>query len=120
MTEFNSAGYEDLRTYLQNNWQFIAVLDDSGTEQLRWEIGVNTNTTWASGPNTNPLTAELTITGQDLIDAGATLPVTLASTEAYKSGTATTVMGSDPITDATVEASGDEVTISHDYEMPTI
>lgn len=120
MSQFDSTGFEDLRTYLQNNWAFIALLDDTGTEALRWDANNNANVTWASGPGANPLTAELTVTGQDLIDAGQTLPVTLASTEAYKTSSATTRMGADPMTNATFEAPEDEAVITHDYEMPPI
>jgi len=120
MTEFNTDGYADLRTYLQSNWNHIAILDDTGSEQLRWDVDANSNTSWTSGPSSNPLTAELVITGQDIQDAGGSLPVTLTKTEAYKSNSATTVMGSDIMADATLEASDDEVTISHDYEMPQI
>lgn len=120
MAEFNANGYEDLRNYLQTNWNHIAVVDDAGTEQLRWDVDANANTSFTSGPGTNPLTAELVITGQDIIDAGGSLPVTLSSTEAYKSGSATTIMASDTMTNATLEQDSDQVTITHDYQMPQI
>ena len=117
---FNAAGNEDLRGYVQSNWNHIAIIDDGGTEQLRWDVDANSNTSWTSGPSSNPLTAELVVTGQDLVDAGTSLPVTLKKTESYKSSSATIVMGDDTMTDATLEATGDEVTISHDYEIPQI
>jgi len=120
MTQFDSAGFEDLRTYLQNNWAFIAVLDDAGAEQLRWDVAANSSASFTSGASSNPLTAELTVTGQDIQDAGGTLPVTIKTTEVYKSGPASTRMGSDSMTDATLESSADEVVITHDYEMPPV
>ena len=115
---FSTDGYADLRSYVQSNWNWIAVLDDGGTEHLRWDVDANSNASWTSGPSGNPLTAELEVTGQDIVDAGGSLPVTLASTEAYQSASATTAMGSDTMTDATLEATGDTVTITHDYEVP--
>ena len=115
---FSTDGYADLRSYVQSNWNWIAVLDSGGTEHLRWDVDANSNASWTSGPSGNPLTAELVVTGQDLVDAGATLPVTLASTKAYQSSSATTAMGSDSMTDATLEADNDEVTITHDYAIP--
>lgn len=120
MTEFDAYGYEDLRQYLQNNWNYIAVLDSGGTEHLRWDVAANSNASFTSGPTNNPLTAELTITGSDLQNAGATLPVTLDTTETYKSSGASSRTSHDPFTDATLEASGDQVVITHDYEMPQI
>lgn len=113
-------GFTDLRGYVQSNWPYVAVIDGTGTEQLRWDVAANSNASFTSGSSTNPLTAELEVTGQDLIDAGASLPVTLTKTESYKSSSATTAMGSDTFTDATLEASGDTVTISHNIELPTI
>ena len=117
-TQFNANGYADIRTYLQSNWNHIAIRDSGGTEQLRWEVDANPNTSWTSAPSGNPLTAELEVTGQDIVDAGGSLPVTLASTEAYQSASATTAMGSDTMTDATLEATGDTVTVTHEYEVP--
>ncbi len=117
-TPIEAAGYDDLRAYIQNNWPFVAILDDTGTEWLRWDVAANANAQWTSGPSTNPLTAELTVTGSDLQNAGATLPITLNRTEAYKTSSATTRMGTDTHTDATVQVSGDEVVITHRFRLP--
>jgi len=112
---FSSAGHTDIRTYLKNNWNWIAVLDDGGAEQLRWNILNNANVTITSDETNNPLTVELEVTGADV---SGTLPVTLSSTGAYKGSGTTTSMGSDTMTDATLEADGDTVTITHDYQHP--
>ena len=116
---FSSSGYTDLRGYVKNNWNYIAVLDDTGTEQLRWDVLNNSNVTITSDATSNPLTAELSVTGQDIQDAGGSLPVTLAETQAYQGSATSTSMGSDTMTDATLEKSGDTVTITHNYELPT-
>jgi len=119
-TAFDAFGYEDLRTYLQNNWNWLAFVDGGGTEQLRWDLNNNNNVSWTNGPSTNPLTAEITVTGQDLVDAGGTLPITLVQTEVFKNSSATTRLGHDTHTEATFEATADEVVFTHDYEMPPI
>lgn len=116
--QFESYGFEDLRTYLQNNWAYIAIVDDGGTEVLRWDANNNSNISWTSGPSTNPLSAEITITGQDIIDAGGSLPVTLARTETYMSSSATSRTSYDPISNATIDQDGDQVTVHHDYSLP--
>lgn len=117
-TPFDSAGNEDLRTYIQNSWAFIAVVDASGGEVLRWDANNNASVTWTSGPASNPLVAELTVSGQDILDAGGSLPVTLTRTELYKSTGTSTRMATDPYTDATLEAPNDELTITHNIEIP--
>jgi hypothetical protein len=120
MSQFEPAGFEDLRTYLQNNWNHIGVVDTGGNEQIRWDVSLNSNASFTSGPGSNPLTAQLTITGQDILDAGGSLPVTLTKTEVFKSSGSSTIMGQDSMTDATLEATGDEVVVTHDYEMPNL
>lgn len=117
-TALDTYGYSDLRSYIQSNWNWIAVVDDDGTEQLRWDVAANGNASWTSGSGSNPLTAELVITGQDLLDAGTTLPVTLTLTESYKSSSATSRTTHDSYTDATIEADNDEVTITHSFSLP--
>lgn len=119
-TQFDAAGFEDLRQYVQNNWDHIALLDTGGTEHLRIDVPNDSRASFSSDYTSNPVTATITITGQDLIDAGATLPVTLDTTETYKTDAATSRTSHDTHTDATLEASSDEVTITHDYEQPPI
>lgn len=115
---FDSDGNTDLREYIQANWPYVAVVDSGGTEQLRWDIAANGNASWSSGPSSNPLKATLTVTGQDIQDAGGSLPVTLARTESYKSSESSTRMGSDTHTDATLEAPLDKVVVTHTIELP--
>jgi len=120
-SEFNAAGYEDVRTYIQNNWTHIALINDSGTEITRIDVAADSRSSWSSGPSTNPLTATITVTGGDSdIDVESNGAVTISKTESYKSGGASTSMAGDPFTNATLEASNDEVTITHDIEHPTI
>lgn len=117
-TEFNTAGYEDLRIYMRDNWNWIAILDDADNEWLRWDINSNANITITSDPTGNPLTVEITVTGVDLTDAGASYPVTINETEVYKGSGTSTIMGTDTHTDATFNADGDEVTLTHNYRAP--
>lgn len=117
-TEIESHGYEDLRSYVLNNWNFIAVVDDVGNEVLRWQVPDNNNTQILSSSGTNPATVELVVTGQDIQDAGNTLPVTVAQTEAFSSQAATTRFGYDTFSNITVQVPNDEIIILHDYSLP--
>ena len=112
---FSNAGHQDIRTYLKNNWNWIAVVADNGSEQLRWDTLNNGNVTIISDETNNPVTVELEITGADV---SGNLPVTLTKTEAYKGSGTSSSMGSDTMTNATLEANGDTVTITHNYEHP--
>lgn len=118
MPAFEADGYTDLRNYIQNNWTFISLVDDGGSEAIRLEIGVDADTSWSSGSASNPLEATLTITGDDIQNAGGSLPVTLTKSRSHKDGTTTTVLNEDTYTNATLEASNDELTVTHTIEVP--
>lgn len=120
MPAFTNAGYTNIRAHLQNTWNWVAVVDSNGNEQLRWQVDANPNTTWASDSSSNPLRAELTVTGQDILDAGGSLPVTLTRTETFTSETATQRTSYDSYTDAPLQVANDEVVITHSYEVPQI
>jgi hypothetical protein len=125
MVEYNAYGYELVRSYIKTNWSWLAILNDSGTELLRWNLTSNGNVTLSSDETSNPLEYTITITGQDLIDAGYSLPQTLSSGELYESDTASTAIGSDSLrasdgtaTTATLEAATDTVDLTWTQEWP--
>lgn len=118
MTSFDANGYDDLRSYMQNNWRHIAIVDDQGTELFRINVNTDSRASFVSGSGANPLTAEITLTGQDFMDEGISLPSTVALTEVYKTSAGTTRVAHDSVKDATVETANDEVIITHDYKIP--
>lgn len=115
MTQLATDGFEDIRSYIQTNWPFIAIVDANGNEVTRIDVPNDARASWSSGSSTNPLEATITLTGSD---SDITLPVTIDTTESYKSSGATTVMGSDTFADATLQNSGDELTITHQISLP--
>jgi hypothetical protein len=118
MPAFESDGYADLRNYIQNNWTHISLVNDGGSESIRLEVGVDTNTSWSSDATSNPLEATLTITGSDIQNAGGSLPVTLTKSRSHKDSTTSTVLAEDTYTNATLEAANDELTVTHTIELP--
>jgi len=116
-SSFDAAGNEDLRAYIQNNWTYVALVDDGGSEVTRIDIVNDSRASWSSGSGSNPLTATITIQGSD---SDVPLPTTFARSESYKSSGGTTRMAGDPFTNATLEADADELTLTHDIELPTI
>ena len=125
--EYNADGYTDIRTYVYNAHNWIGIYDNSDTPQelLRWNVQTNSNITDVSGPSTNPIEYEITITGSDIENAGFTLPVTIESVKLYESETASAAFATDTLEDnsgvtttATFEASTDEATITFTNEWP--
>lgn len=112
-----SAGYTDLRSYVESNWTTIALLDTSDTEITRIDLTSDSRVTLNSDSATNPLEYEILISGDD---SDITLPVTIDTTEVYKSSGATTRMGADTYADATLQNSGDELVLTHQIALPQI
>jgi hypothetical protein len=112
-----SAGYTDLRSYVESNWTTIALLDSNDSEITRIDLESDGRVNLVSDSATNPLEYEITITGSD---SDISLPVTIDTTEVYKSSSATTRMGTDTYSDATIKKSQDEVTITHQIALPQL
>ena len=116
---FDSAGYEDVRSYIQSNWTHVALVDDDGNEVTRINITSDSRSSWSSGSGSNPLEATITVAGGDSdIDVQSNGTITIVQTESYRGNATSTRMAADPFTDATVEATNDEVTITHTIEHP--
>lgn len=117
-TQLDSFGFQDLRTYIKDNWPYIAVFDSGGNEVLRWDVASHTSAQYSSGPSGNPLQAELTITGQDILDAGGSLPVTITESESYKVDSGGTRTSHDTFNGIDVEVQGDEAVVIHNFRLP--
>jgi len=118
-TPHTAAGDEDLRNYIQNNWTFIALIDDTGTEETRIDIANDSRASFTSGSASNPRTAEVTVEGGD---SDITTPVTLAESELYKGSATADAMSGDVFAegDATLSADADTLVVTHDIEQPEL
>ena len=116
MSQFDNAGFDDLRNYIENNWNWLSLRDSSGSEVTRIDVNSDGRVSW-SGSNSNPMTLSGTFTGGDGDIAQAT---TYTEARLYKTSGSSTSMASESFTDATIEASVDELTISIDVEIPNL
>lgn len=125
MVNYDAYGYDQIRSHVQSTWNWLAILNDSGTELLRWDLTANANATLSSDATANPLEYTITVTGQDIVDAGGSLPETLSELELYESSAASTPVGQDSLRDsggnattATLEAPSDTVDITFTQNWP--
>jgi|APHM01.1.fsa_nt_gi hypothetical protein len=120
-SSFNAAGEEDLRSYIQSNWTYVALIDDTGSEITRIDIINDSRASWSSGSASNPLTATITVTGGDSdIDVANNGATTFSSSESYKTSTSNTTLAADSFTNVTLQIPGDQLTIEHNLEIPPI
>jgi len=124
MSDFNAAGYADLRAYVTSasGWSHIALVDDAGTEETRIDIANDSRASWGDS-STNPVTLTVTITGGD---SDISTPVELAESELHTGSGTTTPAHGDQLTDANGNAanaivgSNDELTVEHTVELPNV
>jgi len=117
MTEADDATYQDFRQYIIDNYTFARLVDDTGSEVTVLDIPNDSRISWQNGNTSNPITLSLTVDGGD---ADISLPSTVARIELYATSSTSTRRFSDPVTNATLEASGDTLTLTTDVEVPII
>jgi hypothetical protein len=112
---YDSLGNERFREYAVDTFTIVALINDSGSEETRIDVTSDLRMLNSPDPSTNPLTYQFRVDGyNDDIDP----PVTIVGTELYESIDSSVPIGTDTAKDATIEAPGDELTISHEQEIP--
>lgn len=116
---FNGGGYKDIREHIKNEWTHVSLIDESGAEVTRINISSDSRITWTNSFETNPLEITVEITGSDSdIPLSQSGSVTISEIELYKSSSATVSMSIGTFPDATLESTGDELTITQQIEVP--
>lgn len=122
MSELTLAGYQTFRDYINSSnatpsaWDYIEIYDDAGNAVTRVSITGDTRCQWLDVDGDNVLKVEFDVTGSD---SDISLPVTLQKSalwNASSGGTQATVK--EQFADATLNQSGDNVTITHTVKIP--
>jgi hypothetical protein len=116
-TPFTAYGYDDIRQYALDTYTWLALVDDTGNQITRIDVTSDSRMENVPDASSNPLNYTLTVDG---LDSDIDNPVTIAKTKLYETETSTQPVGSETMADATIEAEGDTVTISHDQEIPKL
>lgn len=114
--EINSAGYQSIREYIQSNWKFIELRNDSGVAVLRLDTADN-RVSWTH--QTGSETLELTVVVKGA-DSDITLPQTFASSAIYSVATGGSAYSEESFTSFTMEGTGDELTVKHQIQVPKV
>lgn len=122
MSELTTAGYQTFRDFLNSNattpaqWDYIEIYDDSSTAVTRVSITGDSRCQWLDADGDNILKVEFDVTGSD---SDIPLPTTLkysAIWNASSGGSQATVK--EQFAEATLNQSGDNVTITHTIKVP--
>jgi len=115
-------GETDLRQYIQNNWSYVALIDDIGDVVTRIDVENDSRAGWDNTYENKPIAAVMTIKGDDA-DIGADeigTEITLTATQSRKTDTSSEILCEDSATDALLASGENEVVIYHRIQYPTI
>lgn len=115
-TEFNAAGYQDLRDYIEANWKYIEIRKSTGEAILRKSTS-DPRVSWKHEAGAQELILEIALSGSD---AEITLPVTIDKSAIYKVATGGSALSEDTFTAVTLEDALDKITIQHKLQAPRI
>ena len=118
-TPHTDAGDQDIREYIEANWTHIALIDDTGAEETRIDIGADARAEFVSGAADNPLTVEVEVEGAD---SDIDVPTTLVRSELFKTDSGGDEMSGDDFAEGSAEigSEADTLVVTHDIEQPVI
>lgn len=122
MAELTTAGYQSFRDYLNSStttpdaWDYIEIYDDAGSVVTRVSITGDSRCQWLDADGDNILKVEFDITGSD---GDISMPVTLQKSAIWNAATdGSQVTAKEQFANATLNQSGDNVTVTHTIEVP--
>jgi len=121
MISTTTAGETDIRQYIQNTWNYVVLVDDTGSEIIRINVDTDERAVWNSDYRDNPIDIIITVRGddEDIVPTDADEGTTISKTQSVVSDSSTAVLSEDTDTDVLIEAENDEVIITHRIEYPT-
>jgi len=116
MAEITTDAYQDLRDYIESNWQYIELQDDTNVVIVRLDLS-DSRVTWTHTASSQTLELQVVITGSD---SDITLPQTFAKSVIYN-----VLTGGNPLSTETFPAfdmtqAEDQLTVTHNIEVPQV
>lgn len=133
MAEINEQAYQDLRTYIQNNWKQLKLQDEEGNDvvtlqaddqRLTWVHAMKQevvdydemyNPIYGDVPDSQTLTLQAIIKGAD---SDITAPVTITKSVVLNADN--DALSSETLNPFTIESDEDELTVKHNIQVPQV
>lgn len=115
-TEITSAGYQSLRNFVQSTWTHIELRDEVGSAILRLDVD-DSRVSWEQLAGAQTLELKIIVKGTD---SEVTLPRTFASSAIFSQASGGEELAMESFSPFTMEASGDELTVIHQLEIPQV
>lgn len=116
MAEITTQAYQNLRDYIQSNWKYIELRDDTSTPILRIDTS-DPRLTWTHTAGSQTLELTCVISGSDV---DITLPKTFANSAIYNVATGGDAFSVETFTAFTMQNEADQLTVKHQIQVPQI
>ncbi|MGG4039292.1 hypothetical protein [Heyndrickxia ginsengihumi] len=116
MAEITTQAYQNLRDYIQSNWQYIELQDDSDGAILRLSPS-DSRVTWTHNAGDQTLKLQIVVKGSD---TDITLPKTFASSHIFNVATGGISFSDESFTPFTMSTDQDELTVIHNIQVPQV
>lgn len=115
VSEINEAGYQEIRDFIQSNWDYIELYDDTDSAIGRWEVG-GSKASWTHSAGDQTLEMTLIVTGADLGVGN-----TVSGSRIFSVATGGDILHQEPFANAfTVSQDNDELTVKHQIQVPQV
>ena len=116
MAEITSHAYQNLRDYIQSNWQYIELQDEQNNPILRLSPSDN-RVSWIHNAGDQTLKLQIIIKGSD---TDITLPTNYAKSLIFNVATGGQPLSEESFSPFTMESEQDELTVIHEIQVPQI
>lgn len=116
MAEINTDGYQSIRDYIEANWQYIELRDDTDTAIVRLSPS-DSRVSWTHTAGDQTLKLQIIVKGSD---ADITASQIFASSAIYDVASGGNPYSVESFTTFTIEADEDELTVIHNIEVPQV
>lgn len=116
MAEVTTEAYQDLRDYIEDNWDYIEFRDDADNPVVR--LGVSDpRIEWSHTAGDQELEITAVLRGDD---GDITTPQTISKSLIFKQDTGGDPLSVEELTEFTIEQDDDELTVKHKIQVPQI
>ncbi|ETI68127.1 hypothetical protein [Neobacillus vireti] len=116
MAEIKQEGYQAIRNYMQANWKYIELQDDTGNKIVRLSPS-DLRVTWTHATGEKTLKLQIVVKGSD---TDIVKPKTFSKSAIYDVATGGTPYSVESFTSFTMESDQDELTVIHSLEVPKV
>jgi hypothetical protein len=114
--EITAEGYQSVRDFIEANWIYHSLRDDSDDEVIRISTS-DARTEWTHDPGNQVLELTTTVAGSD---GDITPPQVFAGSEIYDVSSGGSPLADETFEAFTIETDSDELTVKHRIEVPQV